>query len=219
MPPQLARRAERLAEKLRTRAEVRSSAHASELARALGHQVVTVARLPGGAIGGIDPFTCAIRIVDLVPTRASFTIAHELAEHYTPARIDPMWHEEFCDRTAAALMMPAKAFIDSGVACGWNFGVLRVWWPSCSWNALVRRVADLVPGSAATAWHRQQLRFRQTNPGVELPEHADELEEFVACEALHGSGRSELQLGGVEIHAWRSGPGRAVSVVRRQGGR
>jgi len=111
--------------------------------------------------------------------------------------------------------MPARAFLESGTACGWDLAVMREWWPHCSWNALVRRIADLIPGSAGAAWNRAQLRFRQTHPDIELPEHADVLEEFVACEALHGSGWSEIKLGGVKVTAWRSGPGRAVTVVRK----
>lgn len=151
------------------------------------------------------------------PTRREFTTAHELMEANLPLGIPPEVKEAWCDRGAAALMMPEAAFLESGNSCGWDLEALRTWWPHCSWNALVRRIADLVPGTAAAAWHRQRLRFRRTHLEVELPEHADQLEEFVACEALHGSGRSELRVGGLELRAWKSGPGRAVTVVRRVG--
>lgn len=166
--------------------------------------------------GRYNPLTSTISVaVAISATRREFTIAHELMHALAPLGIPAEHLESWCDRGAAALMMPARAFLESGTACAWDLETLREWWPHCSWNALVRRIADLVPGTAASAWHRQQLRFRETHSGVDLPEHADQLEEFVACEAMHGTGRSELTLGGLDVRAWKSGPGRAVTVVRR----
>lgn len=167
--------------------------------------------------GLYSPFTCTIVVARRHLPRQEFTIAHELMEANVPQRVPAEIKEQWCDRGAAALMMPRIAFLESGTASGWDLEVMRQWWPHCSWNALVKRITDLVPRTAAAAWHRAQLRFRQTHQDIELPEQADALEEFIACEALHGSGRSEIKLGGLKVSGWRSGPGRAVTVVRRIG--
>ena len=183
----------------------------------LGYQVRYTRTLGRYIDGWYDDGTCRIVVAaGMSATRREFTVAHELMEANLPLGIPADVKESWCDRGAAALMMPAREFLESGTACGWDLAVLREWWPHCSWNALVRRVTDLVPGTAASAWHEARRRFRQVHPAVELPEHADELEEFVAAEALQG-GSSELALAGVQVRAWKTGPGRAVAVVRRVG--
>ena len=211
------RSAERKAERLLARSDLPASAPPSEIARALGYRIRIDHRLPPDVEGMLDPLTSTIIVARRHAPRQEFTIAHELMEANVPLHLPSEIKEQWCDRGAAALMMPARKFLRSGFACDWDLEVLRAWWPSCSWNALVKRVADLVPGTAAAAWHRAQLRFRQAHPDIALPDHADGLEEFIALEAMHGSGRSEILLGGLQVRAWRSGLGRAVTVVRRLG--
>jgi hypothetical protein len=230
LPPALIRSAERTAAKVRARARVErpdlgANCSPEAIAKLLGFRIQLARDLPRGADALLRrandhrPWP-EIHVSTLVhPTRRAFSVGHELMEAHLPAENGPApipheLKERWCDRGAAAMMMPAAAFRQSGQACGWDLAVLREWWPFCSWNALVARTADLEPGLAVAAWHQQQLRFRRSNLAVELPEHADALEQFAACEAVYG-GKSEVAEGGLVVRAWRSGPGRAVTVVRR----
>jgi hypothetical protein len=209
------RKAERKAQGLLERAiadhpdRVRLGSPPSVIAPALGHQIITRQLHPGEG-GKFDPL---LRRIIVAPNpyqpHVEFVIAHETLELRKPRNVPAEFKEDYCDRGAAALMMPARTFLDSGAACDWELEVLSAWWPHCSPLALLRRITDLMAGSAVSAWTRSRMKLRVGD----LP--PDTLEEFVASEALHGSGRSEVQLGGVRVRAWRNGDGRALALVQR----
>lgn len=145
------------------------------------------------------------------PPLQAFSTAHELIEAHLPTSVDPEHKEAYCDRGAAALMMPARSFLESGTACDWELSVLEAWWPHCSPVAILRRITDLMAGSAASSWTRSRMRLRVGDLD------AGELEAFVAAEAVHGSGRSELELDGLRVRGWRTEGDRAVVLSLRAG--
>lgn len=77
------------------------------------------------------------------PHRRAFTVGHELLEANLPLSVPARHKEQWCNRGAAALMMPRREFLESGTACGWRIDVLREWWLFCSEEALERRMEEL----------------------------------------------------------------------------
>ena len=186
----------------------------SAIAKALGIHVSERSNLGLGTRGCTDPGLRAIYIAPAIhQVRREWVIAHELAElEFEEHQGDE--HEDLCQAVAAELMMPTEAFLASGTSCSWDLQILRSWWPHCSWQALVRRVSELVPGIAASAWEGARAKFRA---GVQLPEDADALEAFVAAEATWSGRHIAVQVGGVTARAWATGDGRAVTLVRQVG--
>lgn len=188
----------------------------------MGYQVEVLDFLPRGVGGLVVPDhpdfepvpTLRVAACDYLPHQ-EFGAGHELMEKNVPLGLAPDLKEAWCDRGAAALMMPARSFLESGTACDWELDVLQAWWPVCSPFALLRRITDLVAGARVSAWTRTRMRARIASQAGALPDHSPQLEEFVAAEALHGSGRSELVLGGVRVRAWKNGAGRALALALR----
>lgn len=190
--------------------------------RRLGYQVEILDFLPRG-VGGLvvtdHPDHEPIPIIRVAACsyrpHMEFGQAHEALEKNVPPWMPPDLKELYCDRGAAALMMPARSFLESGTACDWELQVLLGWWPHCSPYAILRRITDLVAGARVSAWTRSHMKSRVASQDLALPAHSPALEELVACEALHGSGRSEIALGGVRVRAWRNGQGKAVTLALR----
>lgn len=207
----VAAEAERLAAKLLARASLPAEASPLELASVLGHPVDFVDALPGNARGGRDPETCEILIVrSPYHRRVALTIAHELIEHYVPSRLEEQWHEPFCQRGAAALLMPREAFAASAIACDLRLPALKAYWPGCSLEAILTRVADLFPNCTASSWCDGRARFRRAHAGFAPPPDAAELEAFVAGEASYYRRESWVQVGHVAARAWPTSEGRAL---------
>lgn len=81
-----------------------------------------------------------------------FTIAHELVEQYVPRKLPTELHESFCDRAAAALMLPRDYFTLATWRARFDLATLRQrhWW--ASWTALAWRLVEVFPGLAAGLW-------------------------------------------------------------------
>lgn len=139
-------------------------------------------------------------------------MAHELAEHYTPRRVEPEWHEAFCDRIAAALMMPRKQFIMSARCCNLRLPPLRGLWPNCSREAIISRISNLFPNTVASSWRGNQFKFRRTSDGYQPPEMATELEAFCAAEAAYHGRESWVREGNIGVRAWPAAGGRALAL-------
>lgn len=118
--------------------------------------------------------------------REAFTWAHELGHKYTPEGLRAEVVEAWCDRFAAALMLPPAAFLAS---CGehvFDLSSLRQRWPWASWHALAWRVVDLCPGTAAARWDDGALLERRESGLGALRQ----VEQSAARDALrHGRGK------------------------------
>jgi predicted transcriptional regulator len=195
---------------------LRASSDPQAVARAIGFTVEIDPTLPNGVDGWIDRESSTIVVARRdTPSRQAFSVAHELMHAVAPANVPSEHLEAYCDRGAAALMLPAHEFLESGTACAWDLDTLRAWWPHASCSAIMRRAVELLPGSASSIWEAAAASLRRSY-GVELPEHLDALEEFVACEAMQ-TGRSSVRAGGVLVQAWRTGDRFAVTLARKVG--
>ena len=170
-------------------------------------------RIPHGDVARLHPVTCAILIApcDYEP-RVQWSVAHELAETYTADRIEPELHEAYCDRVAAALLMPRERFIRSAKACGLRLPQLRQVWPSCSREAIVSRIANLFPNTVASSWRGNRFKFRRTSDEYQPPELATELEAFCAAEAAYHRRESWVREGNIGVRAWPAAGGRALAL-------
>lgn len=170
-------------------------------------------RIPHGDLARLHPITCAILIAPCAyEPRVQASVAHELAEFYQPTRLDPEWHEAFCDRVAAALLMPREAFIESARACGLSLHALCRAWPHASREAILTRVADLFPRTTASSWLGSDPKFRRAHPGYRPTRELLDLEAFVASHAAHYRTDVEESAGGIVARAWPAGEDRALSL-------
>jgi hypothetical protein len=148
---------------IRLRAGAADFANPEELARSLGYAVERD-HLPNGDLAWSFP---RWRKIVLSPSgyepRDAVSIAHELIELELPRRLEPRkFHEAFCQRGAAALILPRESFLRIAVAERWDLAALRRRFRRlASWELLATRAVDLVPGSAAAAWVRGALKWRR----------------------------------------------------------
>ena len=144
--------AERLALRVRKRSGQTVDKHPDLVARALGFEVVYRSDLPA-AWPGISFYGCptlTVRKCGYAPREAAST-AHELAEVHIAEKL-PVWHEEFCQGFAAALILPAVPFMRSAFSCRFDLARLRRIWRWASWEMIGRRAAELSPDARFLAW-------------------------------------------------------------------
>lgn len=204
-------RAEALAAELRTRARCEIGAPIAQLASRLSVDVAAV-HLPGvrGAASAEE------RLIVYSPSgyapRDEFTIAHELMELHVPAPVAQLGaavREQFCDRGAAALILPRQQFLFSLHGVGFELPALRRRWPLASWGAIAARLVDLVPRVSACTWvgeHRESWRY---DPTLEL--HHAGAAELAAVEQAQVRGWAVVVRRRLRARAWR--------LVARQGRR
>lgn len=212
LPHEVAASAERIAAKLLRRSELPPGSPATAIARSLGHTIEHVPRLPGEARGGVDPETRAILLAPCAyQPRLELTTAHELCEMYLRRGAVPkQWHEAACQRGAAALLMPRGAFVASANSCNLHVPTLAKFWPHCSREAILTRIADLFPNTVASSWRGNRARFRRSHSGYQQPALATQLEEFVAAEAAFHGRESWVREGSIAARAWPALGGRAL---------
>ena len=153
--------------------------------------------------------------------RDEFTIAHELMELHLPRSIldlDPRVKEKFCNRGAAALLLPQQQFLFSLHGSGWELPELRRRWPWASWGAIATRLVDLVPGVSASTWvngRRQWWRYAR------IPETETFGAEEQAMVELgrEQRGRVVVRRSSAKAYAWRltARDGRRVAVTVARG--
>lgn len=124
--------------------------------------------------------------------RRTLTICHELLELALPRHWDGDLRERMCQRGAAALILPSRAYEQAFKRAKGDLALLRRWHRWASWETLGRRAADIMEG----------VRFRAWADG--RPRNEDELEaaEVAAVEdaLAHGMGVSVQR--GVVAQAW-----------------
>lgn len=154
--------AEAVADELRRRAKLPGRVPPSAIAAALGFSVrlrELEPGLDGYHLEGSKRITVGVGR-GYVP-RHEATIAHELVEAHTPKTLQDREHERFCDRGGAALLLPSRQFLQSLFASGFDVAALRQReWPWASWEALVRRASDLLPGASSAAWVDARVKWR-----------------------------------------------------------
>jgi hypothetical protein len=154
--------------------------------------------------------------------RDEFTIAHELMELHLPRTIldlDARVKEKFCNRGAAALLLPQQQFLFSLHGTGWDLPELRRRWPWASWGAIATRLVDLVPGVSASTWvngRREWWRYQS------IPERQAFGAELDAMELLgreRHRGRAVARRSSAKAFAWRltARDGRRVAVTVARG--
>lgn len=169
------------------------------IAVALGRDI-KVRNLPGGRRGFsvVGEKRILVASGSYLP-RIEYSIAHELAEGEILDRLPGAMHERFCERVAAAVLLPATEFVSALFAERFDLAKTRERWPWASWEAALWRSSELIPGLIAAKWHEGRLLKRRGDKDKGAPTAA----EFMALgEAmLHGSG--ERVTGGVRALAWR----------------
>jgi len=167
-----------------------------------------VRNLPRGVEATVDHLSSTIIVsAALCPERRSFSVAHEAGEISKPLGLPEEINEAWCDRFAAALMMPARPFVDSALSCGLRLPVLSRFWRHCSKPAILTRISDLFPNTRASSWRRNRPSFRR---GFALSPAAAEIEAFCAAEAAYQRRESWVQEGQIAARAWPAGEDRAL---------
>jgi len=195
----------------------------AQLADALGVRVVH-ARLPAGARGfALRQDRTVIIHPSGYPPREQFSLAHELIEINIPSgwlmRDEVL--DKFCDRGAAALLLPSAEFLCSLHGTGWDLAELRRRWPWASWALIASRLQDLVEGASAATWvngAREWWRFPHDSSVAELLE-VEGAERAAVDQVFLGRGAAIVQRRRVRARAWRlSAKGKrvAIAVCRRE---
>jgi hypothetical protein len=130
--------------------------------------------------------------------RVEFTVAHELAHHFVPLTMRVGAVEAFCNRVAAALLLPSARFCGSAVGNGCELPTLRHEWPWASWQVIMWRITELLPGIGASVWVNCEPVERR---------HAYTPAEVTRAEALsvrdaQRRGRAIVKVAGICAIAW-----------------
>lgn len=205
---------------LRARARAELGAPMERVAASLGCRVrwVHPYEVPEGFRAACRPRTRTIFVArSSYQPRNEFSQAHEIAELYLPRvlreTLPGHMKETFCNRVAAALLLPRQQFLFSLHGVGWDLAELRKRWPWASWGALSSRIADLVPGVAACTWLGATRASWHVGTGVSIPEIVS-AETAAADLALVGRRpRVVVQRGSAVALAWRLVAKRNRSVV------
>jgi Zn-dependent peptidase ImmA (M78 family) len=116
-----------------------------EIARRLRIDVERV-QLPPGVLGVSSRSAWAILYEESgYRPRDEFTVAHELMELHLPRPVLELPRavkERFCDRGAAALLLPRGAFLRSLKEFGWNVEDQRQRWPYVSARVIAARIDE-----------------------------------------------------------------------------
>ena len=180
--------AEKIGAKIREKSKVGPHAPPSAIALALSRPV-RVRPIPGKrqalTIPG-EPHILISPELDYWPRR-EFSVAHELAESELQEK-SPKIHEAFCDRIAAAILLPRPEFLSSLVTHALDMRELRQLWPWASWSAMARRITELMPNTIATGWHNAKPTWRTSSND---PFSAEKIAVGVACIDGHGRAHKE----------------------------
>lgn len=141
-----------------------------------------------------------------------FSIAHELVESTIREKM-PAWHEDYCDRAAAAILLPKVEFLVSMATNLLEVPAVRRAWPWASWEAIIWRTAELEPRVAGAKWDRFQCIERRSYRKASDVSTA----ELAAVREAWMHGRGSALVGEVAAFAWwlkgRGQKYRAVSLA------
>jgi hypothetical protein len=204
--------AERTAERLLEKSKLPPGTHPRLIAEALGIEVGH-RKLPAGLLGLSIPGEKKIVVSPSgYSPRDAMTTAHEMAERLVSKMLpDPHNHEAFCDRIAAAILLPRAVYLPQLREAKFDLAVLRRTWRFASWEVLGLRVVDLVPDALCRSWVNGEPKPWRHQKHVEVMT----VERVAVTEAMkHGKGRAIV--GDRLTLAWRlparGARSRAISV-------
>jgi Zn-dependent peptidase ImmA (M78 family) len=148
--------------------------------------------------------------------RDEFTIAHELAELHLPAQwrstLSEQTKERCCNRIAAALLLPAKAFLWALHETDWDLPAVRRRFPRVSFEAVATRIVDLRPGTTAASWvNGKRAWWRGPQSGADVRDLVRA--EHAALRIAARAGSAAVQQGSILARAWSlTAKGKTVSV-------
>lgn len=151
--------------------------------------------------------TKTLRVPPHYGPREQFTCGHELGHHHEPPGLRAEAVEAWCDRFAAALLMPERPYLSVCGELRFDLGALRRRLPWASWQALAWRVVDLCPGTAAAWWLGGALQERSSSVGEIAP-----AEELAAAEARQGH-LPMVERAGIFARGWCVPRGRKAWVI------
>jgi hypothetical protein len=197
--------AERQAEKIRAQAGIIGRIPPDVIAKRLGFSLKSKP-LEDGLYAYLLPNRKRIVLSENHPEKRDFSIAHELAESSLKTKLPPDFHEAYCDRVAAAILLPRSEFMRSFFLCSGEIPRMR-WtdWPWASWETLAMRVSDLLPGVFAAAWADEKVKWRSHHTRDQVTDA-----EKAAAKAARGRfSRGLVAISGRLAIAWRV-PGRGI---------
>ena len=155
--------------------------------------------------------------------RDEFTRAHEVMELFAPPDIraaSSESKERFCDKGAAALLLPRRQFLFSLHATGWDLPKLKRRWPWSSWATIASRLHDLVPGVSASSWVENRREWGRYPEGAGVPALVAlrSAEEDAVLELYRGRGVAVARRSSTLARAWRltaRGKRVAIAVCKR----
>jgi hypothetical protein len=168
----------------------------------------------------VDWAACKVLVdSELPPAPKQFSICYGLSEYHQINRLPHILHQAFCNRSAAAQLMPRCTFVRTLFAHGFDLSSLRLRWVHCSFEAVARRAPEVWPGLVASAWRGAEARWHRESEGLVIPTHLVRLELSALGEA-YKSGRSmvHIEKDGWLIHALRTTtlPNTAVIVSEKR---
>lgn len=145
--------AERLGSSIRRRSGVPATQPPSDVARALGRPIGLRADIPEAFDGYSVPGRRKLLVRKTgYEAHDEFTVAHELVEQHLSKKLPDTQHESFCDRAAAALMLPQDYFTLATWRASFDLAALRRRHRWASWTTLAWRITECFPGIAACLW-------------------------------------------------------------------
>lgn len=127
---------------------------------ALGFSVIKDETLPDGMRGFTLKRQSDLYFQPAYKPREEISISHELAHHFEHPSVRPEAIERWCTRVGAALVLPRTEFLESLFLNKLSIPAMRRQWRLASWELLVLRVVDLLPGTGAAAWVDDGLKWR-----------------------------------------------------------
>jgi hypothetical protein len=132
--------------------------------------------------------------------RKESTVAHEIAHRNMPADIPAEFEEAYCNRVAAALMIPRAPFISAGDRYDWEVEDLAQCFSPVSYEMVAMRIVETAPadqGFVAARWCGMTMRWRYgCNENMYTTAERD------AVFAVHGGDRISVSYGAYTATAW-----------------
>jgi hypothetical protein len=134
-----------------------------------------------------------------------FNLCHELGHYHLEAQLKGEMLERACQRFAAALLMPAAAFMAKVRELGRDPYALQGYFQHCSLEALASRISDLFPNMVTAAWDWYSRKWLRLSDGlVLLAGDFRAMDKALGWAYAARDARAKVVEGGVKVYAWRT---------------
>lgn len=197
------------AEAVRRESRTGRNATPEQVATACGHPVVRCSALPLNAKGepadGLILTGQPFIYVGLFDNKAreQFVIGHELFEHRLARQWPEPLHDRLCQRASAALLLPRDVFFSAFWRYRMDLAALRRTNRHWSYNAIFRRILDLVPGSSMMKWRDGKPYFTDAHVDGGSGVAGTALQRAAMRGAMAGRGRVALETPRLTALAYR----------------